>query len=402
MLHPKIQLTEDIYWIGVNDRRTHLFENYWPLPNGVAYNSYLIIDEQVTLVDTVSMGTMDTFLEKIKELLAGRKIDYLIINHMEPDHSGSVKAIVNEYPEVKIIGNAKTFPMLEGFYGIHSNLLEVEEGSTLNTGRHTLHFYMTPMVHWPETMMTYDATEKILFSADAFGSFGTLDGGIFDDEINLDYYEEELRRYYSNIVGKYGLQVQKALEKLSGLDIRMIAATHGPIWRSHIPKILGDYQRWSRYETEEGVIIVFGSMYGNTEKMAEIIARAISCEGIRNIRIYDVSKTHSSYIINDIWKYKGVILGSSAYNGGVFTPMRDLIRELEHILPKNHLLGIFGSMSWGGGGVRTLEKFAETIKWDLVYEPVEARHSAREADIARLNELGKAMAARLKEDRKTN
>ncbi len=402
MLHPRIQLTPDIYWIGVNDRRTHLFENYWPLPFGVAYNSYLILDEQVTLVDTVSMGTMDTFLEKVKELLDGRKIDYLIINHMEPDHSGSVKAIVNEFPDVKIIGNAKTFPMLEGFYGIHNNLIEVEEGSILKTGRHTLQFYMTPMVHWPETMMTYDETDKILFSADAFGSFGTLDGGIFDDEINLDYYEEELRRYYSNIVGKYGLQVQKALEKLSGLDIRMIAATHGPIWRSHIPKILADYQRWSRYETEEGVIIVFGSMYGNTEKMAEIIARAISSEGIRNIRIYDVSKTHSSYIINDIWKYKGVILGSSAYNGGVFTPMRDLIRELEHILPKNHLLGIFGSMSWGGGGVRTLEKFAETIKWELVYEPVEARHSAREADIERLIELGKAMAAKLKQDRKSN
>lgn len=399
MLYPRIKLSEDIYWIGTNDRRTSLFENYWPLPYGVAYNSYLVLDEKVTLLDTVSMGTMDSYLEKLKEILDGRKIDYLVINHMEPDHSGAVKAVVNEFPEVKIIGNTKTFPMLEGFYGIHENLMPVEDGSTLNTGRHTFHFFLTPMVHWPETMVTWDETDKILFSADAFGSFGTLDGGIFDDETNIEFYQEELRRYYSNIVGKYGLQVQKALDKIQGLDIRMIASTHGPIWRSHIPMILDLYRKWSSYQTEEGVVIVFGSMYGNTEKMAETIARAIAEEGIRNIRIYDVSKTHSSYIINDIWKYRGVILGSSAYNGGIFTPMRDLILELEHIMPKNHYLAIFGSMSWGGGGVRTLQKFAENIKWELVGDPIEVKHGPRPADIEKLMELGRAMARRLKADR---
>ena len=275
--------------------------------------------------------------------------------------------------------------------------MEVKEGDSPSLGRHKLNFYMAPMLHWPETMMTWDETDQILYSADAFGSFGTLDGGIFDDEINLDFYEDELRRYYSNIVGKYGMQVQKALDKLSGLDVKMIASTHGPIWRSHIDKIIADYQKWSRYETEEGVVIVFGSMYGNTEKMAEIIARTLSEEGIKNIRVYDSSKTHSSYIISDIWKYRGVVLGSSAYNGGIFTPMRALIRELEHIMPKNHLLATFGSMSWGGGGVRTLEKFAETIKWDVVSESVEARHAADGNDIERLIALGKAMAQRLKE-----
>lgn len=400
MLHQRVKLSENIYWIGVNDRRTHLFENQWPLPNGVAYNSYLICDKKNCLVDTVEMGRMDTYIEKIKEVVgADGSIDYLIINHMEPDHSGAVKAVINEWPSVQIIGNAKTFPMLEGFYGINKNLLPVDEGDTLDLGEHKLHFYLTPMVHWPETMMTYESTRKILFSADAFGSFGTLDGGIFDDEINLDFYEEELRRYYSNIVGKYGLQVQKAMDKLSGLDISMIASTHGPIWRSHIPEIVAKYQKWSRYETEEGVVIVFGSMYGNTEKMAEIIARTLSEEGIRDIRIFDSSKTHSSYIINAIWKYRGVILGSSAYNGGIFTPMRDLIRELEHIMPKNHLLGIFGSMSWGGGGVRTLEKFAETIKWEVVAPPVEAKHSARENEIEKLVAIGREMARKLKEFR---
>jgi len=397
-MYNRVKLSEDTFWIGVNDRRTHLFENYWPLPNGVAYNSYLICDEKVALVDTVEISKMEEYIDKIRDILGEeKKVDYLIINHMEPDHSGAIKAIINEYPDVQLVGNRKTFPMLEGFYGIHDNFVEVKEGDSLKLGRHELRFYMAPMVHWPETMMTFDETDKILYSADAFGSFGTLDGGIFDDEINLDFYEEELRRYYSNIVGKYGMQVQKALNKLSGLDVKMIASTHGPVWRSHIDKIIGDYQKWSRYETEEGVVIVYGSMYGNTEKMAEIIARTLSEEGIKNIRVYDSSKTHSSYIINDIWKYKGVILGSSAYNGGIFTPMRALIRELEHIMPKNHLLAIFGSMSWGGGGVRTLEKFAETIKWDLVADSVEARHSAQHKDIEKLVELAKAMAAKLKE-----
>ncbi len=397
-MYNRVKLSEDTFWIGVNDRRTHLFENYWPLPFGVAYNSYLICDEKVALVDTVEISKMEEYIDKIKDILGEeRKVDYLIINHMEPDHSGAIKAIVNEFPEVQLVGNRKTFPMIEGFYGIKDNFMEVKEGDSLSLGRHKLNFYMAPMVHWPETMMTWDETDQILYSADAFGSFGTLDGGIFDDEINLDFYEDELRRYYSNIVGKYGMQVQKALDKLSGLDVKMIASTHGPIWRSHIDKIIADYQKWSRYETEEGVVIVFGSMYGNTEKMAEIIARTLSEEGIKNIRVYDSSKTHSSYIISDIWKYRGVILGSSAYNGGIFTPMRALIRELEHIMPKNHLLATFGSMSWGGGGVRTLEKFAETIKWDVVSESVEARHAADGNDIERLIALGKAMAQRLKE-----
>ncbi len=398
-MYNRVKLSEDTFWIGVNDRRTHLFENYWPLPFGVAYNSYLICDEKVALVDTVEISKMEEYIDKIKDILGEeRKVDYLIINHMEPDHSGAIKAIVNEFPDVQLVGNRKTFPMIEGFYGIKDNFMEVKEGDSLSLGRHKLNFYMAPMVHWPETMMTWDETDQILYSADAFGSFGTLDGGIFDDEINLDFYEDELRRYYSNIVGKYGMQVQKALDKLSGLDVKMIASTHGPIWRSHIDKIIADYQKWSRYETEEGVVIVFGSMYGNTEKMAEIIARTLSEEGIKNIRVYDSSKTHSSYIISDIWKYRGVILGSSAYNGGIFTPMRALIRELEHIMPKNHLLATFGSMSWGGGGVRTLEKFAETIKWDVVSESVEARHAADGTDIERLIALGKAMAQRLKAD----
>lgn len=400
MIHQKVKLSNDIYWIGVNDRRTHLFENQWPLPNGVAYNSYLIVDKFNCIVDTVEMSKLDTYIEKIYEIIGeGGKVDYLVVNHMEPDHSGAIKAVLKEWPEVKIVGNLKTFPMLEGFYGITTNYYKIEDGDTIDLGNHKLKFVLTPMVHWPETMMTYEETTGILFSADAFGSFGTLDGGIFDDEINLSFYEEEMRRYYSNIVGKYGLQVQKAMDKASALDIKMIASTHGPIWRSHIATVIDYYNKWSRYETEEGVVIVFGSMYGNTEIMAEIVARTLSEEGIKNIRIFDSSKTHNSYIINALWKYRGVMLGSAAYNGSIFTPMSDLIRELEHIMPKNHLLGYFGSMSWGGGAVRALDKFAEAIKWEVVAPAVEVKHSANNDDSARLVAMAKAMANRLKEYR---
>ena len=342
-----VKLSDDIYYLGVNDRRTNLFENAWPLPNGVAYNSYLIVDEKVALIDTVEYGHMEDFLLKIEEILGQTPIDYLVVNHMEPDHSGAIKQIVNQYPDIEIVGNKKTFPMLEGFFGIEEGKKEVAEGDTLKLGKHELSFYMAPMVHWPETMVTYESTTKTLFSADAFGSFGTLDGGVFDDELNLDFYHDELRRYYSNIVGKYGNQTQKALAKLSTLDIKQIAATHGPVWRCHIDYIMDKYQKWSKYEAEEdGVVIVFGSMYGNTEKMADHIARKLSEEGIKNIRIYDASKTHASYIISDIWKYNGLIIGSAAYNGGIFPPVGSLLDKLKSMYIKNRHLGIFGNSSW--------------------------------------------------------
>lgn len=393
---PKINLTNDIFWVGVNDRHTERFENYWPLPYGVSYDSYLVVDEKVALIDTVEAGFFDAFLDNIKEILGERQPDYLIINHAEPDHSGSLRAIIREFPNIILVGNSKTFPMIEGFYGVHENKIIIEEGSTLSLGKHTLQFFTVPMVHWPESMVTYETSEKILFSNDSFGSFGALDGGIFDDEVSLDFIESEMRRYYSNIVGKYGVQVQKALTKLSGLDIKIIAPSHGPIWRSNVKFVVNCYDRWSKCETEEGVVIVYGSLYGHTASMADIIARSIAEEGIKKVLVYDSSKTHSSYIISEIWRYRGVIFGSSAYNGGIFTPMRGLIKELEHIMPKNHLFGIFGCMSWSGGGVKTLEEFSTNIKWDVVAPSVEVKHAANEEDVERLRAIGKAMAKALK------
>ncbi len=397
-MHNTVKVSDKIYWLGVNDRRTHLFENLWPIPNGVSYNSYLIIDDKIALVDTLHSNAADDYLDKIEELIGkNRSIDYLIINHMEPDHSGAIKTIVEKYPQIKIIGNLKTFKILESYYGYQDKWKQIEDGDELTLGYHKLKFVITPWVHWPETMMTYDLTDKILFSGDAFGSFGTLDGGIFDDEIEFDdYYLEDMRRYYSNIVGQYSNMVQKAFAKLTGVEIKMICATHGPIWRKDINKVISLYDKWSKFETENGVVIIYGSMYGNTAKMADFIARKLAENGIKKIRVYDASKTHISYLINEIWRYKGVILGSCAYNSGMLSTMENLTRTLEHMGVKDHLLGLFGSYSWNGGGVKTLHKFYENIQWDLVSEPVDTKGIPGNESFEKCENIAKAMANKLK------
>ena len=251
------EIADKVYYVGVNDRQKALFENMWPLPYGVSYNSYLIVDEKTVLIDTVDVCYSDIFLKKVADALDGRSLDYLVVNHMEPDHAGSIRLLRQQYPDVQIVGNNKTFGMLEGYHGIKEGLFEVKEGDTLNTGRHELVFYMAPMVHWPEVMVTYDVTDKIVFSADAFGTYGTLDGGVIDTEMNVEHYWEEMIRYYSNIVGKYGSPVQRALQKLSGLDIQTICSTHGPVWREYASKAIDIYDRMSRYEGEDGVVIIY-------------------------------------------------------------------------------------------------------------------------------------------------
>jgi len=396
-MNKAIKISDKIFWLGVNDRRTHLFENYWPIPKGVAYNSYVIDDEKVAIIDTIDSGVMDDYLDNIEDAIDGKNVDYLIINHMEPDHSGAIKAIISKYPNIQIVGNSKTFPMLERFYNVTDNLLEVKEGDIIDLGTHKLNFAMIPMVHWPETMVTYESTNKVLFSGDAFGSFGTLDGGIFDYQVDLEWLEEEISRYYSNIVGKYGVPTQMALKKLGGLDINMICATHGPIWKEHIPEIIAKYDKWSKYETDKGVVIVFASMYGNTEKMADHIARELVNNGIEKVRIFDASKTHPSYIINEVFKYRGVILGSCAYNGGLFPAMRTVVDEFSHMGIKNHLLSVFGSFAWGGGGVRTLMKFSESIKWDFVGEACDTKCSPHDEDYEKCKNIAVEMANKLNE-----
>lgn len=394
----KIKVTDRIYYLGVNDRRKQLFENMWPLPNGVAYNSYLIVDEKTALIDTVEMGTSLSYVQQVEEVLDGRDLDYLIINHMELDHSGEVGEIVRRYPNVHIVGNAKTFKILEAYYGITNNLLTVCDGATLSLGHHELKFILTPWVHWPETMMTYDVTDGVLFSADAFGTFGTLDGGIFDDELDFESYREEMRRYYSNIVGKYSNMVQKAFAKIAaaGIDIRTICPLHGPVWRTNPSKVIELYDRWSQYKSRDGVVVIYASMYGNTAVTADYIARRLSEAGVREIKVHDISKTHISYLISDIWKYKGVILGSCAYNAEMFPLMETLTRELQHMGVKEKYLGLFGSYSWNGGGVRNLQCFAETIGWEQVATAVDIFGSPTPEKLAACDALATAMAERIR------
>lgn len=395
----QVNLAKDIYYLGFNDRRTHLFENIWPIPHGVSYNSYLIVDEKIALVDTVERAFIDDYLDSIEEIIGDREVDYLIINHMEPDHSGALKAIVHRYPNITLVGNKKTFGFVEAYYMNPTNTLMVHDDHVLDLGKYKLQFQMIPMVHWPETMVTYEETNKILFSGDAFGSYGTLDGGIFDDEINLDFYEVEVMRYFTNIVGKYCPHTQRAIKKLAPLDIKMIAATHGPVWRTDLDWILTRYNKWSSYDLDCGVVIVYGSMYGNTKKMAETIARQIAVRGIKNIRVYDASKTHSSYIINDIFKYKGFIVGSAAYNNAMFPNVETLLTTVEHMAPKNHYLGIFGNYSWNGGGVKNLKTFAEKIKWEMVGEPIEEKGNMKAGTSEELIKLADAMADKLLADK---
>ena len=266
------QITDKVFYAGVNDRNKNLFEGLWPLPNGVSYNSYLIVDDKVCLVDTVEVDFFMAYIKNIQEVLGDRRIDYLVVNHMEPDHSGAIELIRKYYPEIQIVGNKKTFDMMRGFYGIEENRVEVKNGDTISLGEHTMRFVMTPMVHWPETMMTLlentaengQPTERILFSGDAFGCFGALNGGLVDSQINCSEFWLEMVRYYSNIVGKYGTPVQNALKKLAGVHLDYICSTHGPVWHENIARVTDMYDRMSRYETEEGLVICYGTMYGNT------------------------------------------------------------------------------------------------------------------------------------------
>lgn len=391
-----VNVAPRVEWLGVNDRTTHLFESLWPIPNGVSYNTYLIKDEKTALLDTMRLGFGKDFQERVTDSLAGRELDYLIVNHMEPDHAGEIKSIIKRYPNAKVVGNNKTLKVLIAYFGEIDNFMEVKEGDELDLGYHKLKFVFMPWVHWPEVMATYDMTDGILFSADAFGTFGTLDGGIFDDEILFDkYYEDDMRRYYSTIVGKYSNFVQKVYTKVAGVDIKTICPLHGPIWRTNVSKVLGLYDKWSKMEADDAVVIIYGSMYGNTAVMADYIARVIAEQGVKDIRVYDVSKTHISYLISEIWRCKGVILGSPAYNSYMFPMMENLCREIEHRGLKNRTLGIFGTYSWNGGGVRNLKCFAESIKWEMVNEPAEIIGAVYEDKVAAARELGLAMANKI-------
>lgn len=384
------QLVNNIYYVGVNDRQKDLFENMLPLQYGVSYNSYLINDEKNVLVDTVEHPFVEQLINQVTPVLNGKPLDYLIVNHMEPDHSSGIKTLKLLYPDLQIILNAKTADMLNGYYGISDNLYIVKDGDTFSTGSKTLSFHFTPMVHWPEVMMTYVKEDELLFSADAFGCFGALNGAVIDSELDLTVHYNEMVRYYANIVGKYGLPVQNALKKLSGTLIKMICSLHGPVWKDEIAKVVGIYDTLSKYEAEPGVVIVYGSMYGHTEQMAEAVAEG-AASITKNVKVYDVSRINASYILADIFRYKGFICGSPTYCNELYPEINSLLAKIKTRGIKNREFGCFGSFTWAGATLKNFKAFAEEMKWDCVATP-EIKQNMTEEQYKELYNLGRVIA----------
>ena len=347
-MHCVRKVTDDLYWVGANDKRLTLFENIHPIPEGTSYNSYLLLDEKTVLFDTADWSVCRQFMENIEHVLGGRTLDYLVINHMEPDHGASIEQIINKYPKVKIITSSKAVMMMNQFGFEAKSIKEVQEGDTMSFGKHNVAFVMAPMVHWPEAMVTFDTTDGVLFSADAFGSFGSLDGKLFADEVDFDRdWIDSARRYYTNIVGKYGPQVQKLLKKAGGLDIKYICPLHGLVWRDNIGYFLDKYIKWSTYEPEEkGVLIAYASMYGNTESAANILACMLCERGMTNIKMYDVSKTHVSYLISDAFKYSHLALLSVTYNLQIFPPMENFVVDMAHLNMQKRIVGVVENGTW--------------------------------------------------------
>lgn len=390
------EITKDIYYVGVNDRQKSKFENMIPLPNGISYNSYLILDEKTALIDAVDVALSSLFIDKIKSQLNGRKLDYLVINHVEPDHSGAVSFVRRYFPEVTIVGNSKTLSMFEGFYGSGEQTLEIKEGETLSLGKRELQFFMIPMVHWPETMITYDKYDKVLFSGDAFGSFGNLDGAVLDKDMNVEKYDSEIIRYYANVMGKYGSPVQKALQKVELLDVKYICSTHGPVWSENIPRIIERYKKLCTYEGDEGVVVVYASMYGNTELMAETVAQGLAENGIKDVVIHNVTKSDASTILSDIFKYSGLIIGSPTYTNELHPEIESLLRKIEIRSVKNRYFGYFGSFTWAGAAVKRLAAFREKMNWDTAETVIEQKQSLHTENYNACLALGKEVAAMVK------
>lgn len=394
-----MQLSERIYYTGVQDRTKHRFEGQWALPKGISYNSYLIVDDKVALIDTVEEDFFSIFIEKVQRILGERTIDYLIVNHMEPDHSSSIRLIRKYYPEIKVVGNLKTHDMLRGFYGEdYKGNITVKQGDKLSLGHSTLHFHLVPMLHWPETMVSYLEEEKTLFSGDAFGCFGALNGNIVDAEMNVEPYMQEMERYYAAILGKYAQPVQNALKKLKALEIATICSTHGPIWREKLQEVIQTYHRLSAGETEEGVVIAYGSMYGNTQQVAESIAEGVAAEGIKNIIVHNLSVSEPSYVLRDIYRYRGLAIGGPTYNNGLFAVVEDILKRLAARSVNHHYLATFGGFSWASKAIKIIQEYNEVMKMKNVSEPLEWKQGANKNVLDRAFLLGRELGKAVKEN----
>ena len=395
------KVTEDLYWVGANDKRLHLFENIHPIPRGVSYNAYLLMDEKKVLFDTVDWAVCREFLKNIEQVLDGADLDYLVVNHMEPDHAASMQEVLIRYPNCKVISNEKAFMFMHQFgFDIEDRKEEVKEGDTKCFGTHTVTFVSAPMVHWPEAMVTFDTTNGVLFSADAFGSFGSLDGKLFNDEVNFDRdWIDDARRYFTNIVGKYGPLEQLLLQKASTVPIKMFCPLHGPVWRTDLGYFIDKHDKWSRYEPEEkGVLIVYASMYGNTEAAAQQLAATLCEKGMTNVSMYDVSETHVSYLVAEAFKYSHIVLASVTYNLNIYPVMYDFLHHLKLLNLQKRTFGIIENGTWAIKSGSLMKTFIEEElkECTVLGSQVSINSSAKEANVMEFEALADALVDSMK------
>lgn len=394
------KIASDILYVGASDRRLALFENVYPIPRGVSYNAYLVLDEKTVLVDTVDEAVAVRFQENVEHGLAGRSLDYVVVNHMEPDHSASLAGVLRRWPEAKVVGNAKTLAMLTQFTGLDytDRSVLVKEGGTLETGRHTFTFVTAAMVHWPEVMVTYDQTDKILFCADAFGTFGALSGNLYADELDFPRdWLDDARRYYTNIVGKYGAQVQALLKKAAALDIAMLCPLHGPVWRKDIGWFVDKYQTWSTYAPEDRSVVIFtGSVYGNTDNAADILASRLAEKGVKGIAQYDVSHVDVSYLVSEAFRCSHLVFAAATYNAGIFTPMENLLLDLKAHGLRGRTAALIENGSWAAQSGKLMGEILGGMKDMKVLEgTVTVKSGVQEPQRAALEQLADAIAADL-------
>ena len=395
-MHCVTNIHEDLYWLGGSDRQLAKFENVFPIPRGVSYNAYLVLDEKTVLLDTVDKAVGERFFENLEFALAGRPLDYVVVNHMEPDHCATLGELLRRWPGAQVVANAKTVPMVSQFFDcdISNRAVVVKEGDTLCTGRHTFTFLMAPMVHWPEVMVTYDAADKVLFSADAFGTFGALNGNIFADQVDFERdWLDDARRYYTNIVGKYGAQVQSLLKRAAGMEIQMICPLHGPIWRENLEWFLEKYQRWSTYTPEDrGVAIFCGSIYGHTENAAEILAARLAERGVKNIALYDVSHTDVSFLVSEAFRCSHLVLAAPTYNNGVYPAMLGLLHDMKALNLQNRTFALIENGSWASTAGKVIAGMLEKSKnITMLEKPVKIMSSLSEENLKELDEMAEEL-----------
>ena len=395
-MHNARRITEDLYYVGASDRRLNLFENVYPIPMGVSYNSFMLLDEKTALLDTCDRSVEGVFMENLAHVLNGRALDYVVVDHMEPDHGATLLKVMEKYPSAQAVCTAGAAKMIGQFFGagLEGRVRTVKEGEKLSLGRHTLAFYTAPMVHWPEVMVTYDESDGTLFSADAFGTFGALDGDLYADEGGADW--NEMRRYYANIVGKYGAQVQNLLKKAAKLDIRRICPLHGPIWRKDFGALIEKYDLWSRWEGEEGLVIFCASVYGGTQNAMDRLAAMLSDRGVKGVKVYDVSAQDRSFLVAEAYRARVAVFASSSYNAGVFVRMEDLLHDLKAHDYKNHRVAYVENGSWAPTAAKTMKAILEGQALETVGETVTVRSAAHEKDAVALEALADALCAAVK------